>query len=401
LRLLYVSLTRAKERCYLAWGRINTAETSALAYLLRPGAAGQKPSATTDWIGRLTSDYAAIGDDELRERLEELAGASSSAIAIRPLPEEPVALMPPVARAAGGWVCREFHGRIDQTGSLTSYSALVSAAAADAPDRDAGSFPAVQEELPEDSVETGLFQFPAGAVAGTFFHSILETLDFSAPDTRPLVRSKLKEFGFDLSWEDPVCALIADLLIVPMFGPSSPVRLGEIRSDRRVAEMEFYFPLKPVTPGVLEHVVAAHGGRMTRSAIPVPETVGRLHFAPIRGYMKGFIDLVFEHQGRFYLVDWKSNRLGSRLEDYHRNRLDAVMVEHWYHVQYYLYTLAFHQYLRNRVPGYDYARDFGGICYVFLRGVTRDGGPEFGLFHDRPAPALVQALGETLIERYA
>jgi exodeoxyribonuclease V beta subunit len=165
--------------------------------------------------------------------------------------------------------------------------------------------------------------------------------------------------------------------------------------------MEFYFPLKPVTPGVLEHLVAAHGGRMTRSAIPVPETVGRLHFAPIRGYMKGFIDLVFEHQGRFYLIDWKSNRLGSRLEDYHRNRLDAVMVEHWYHVQYYLYTLAFHQYLRNRVPGYDYARDFGGICYVFLRGVTRDEGPEFGLFHDRPAPALVQALGETLIERYA
>jgi exodeoxyribonuclease V beta subunit len=276
----------------------------------------------------------------------------------------------------------------------------VSAAGADAPDRDAGGLMSGRGEMTEDSrpkAATGLFEFPAGARAGTFFHSILEALDFTAPEPRLLVRSKLNEFGFDPSWEGPVCAMIADVLAVPMFGHGPELRLGEIRRNQRVAEMEFYFPLKRVTPALLEEVFARHGGAIPNAEIPFPETIGRLRFAPIRGYMKGFIDLVFEYHGRFYLVDWKSNRLGPALEDYQRNRLSAVMAEHWYHLQYHIYTLAFHQYLRRRVPGYDYARNFGGICYVFLRGVTSRRDPEFGLFYDRPAPPLVHALGEALI----
>jgi exodeoxyribonuclease V beta subunit len=117
--------------------------------------------------------------------------------------------------------------------------------------------------------------------------------------------------------------------------------------------------------------------------------------------MKGFIDLAFEHRGRYYLVDWKSNRRGAALENYHRDRLGAVMGEHFYQLQYHIYTLAFHQYLRRRVPGYDYGRDFGGVCYVFLRGVNCAGGPQYGLFVDRPAPLLVHALGKALIPGYA
>jgi exodeoxyribonuclease V beta subunit len=117
--------------------------------------------------------------------------------------------------------------------------------------------------------------------------------------------------------------------------------------------------------------------------------------------MKGFIDLVFEQHGRFYLIDWKSNRLGPAPEDYGRERLATAMAEHDYDLQYHLYALAFHQYLRRRVADYEYDRDFGGICYVFLRGIDRRRGPEFGLFHDRPAPSLMHALGETLIPDYA
>ena len=159
--------------------------------------------------------------------------------------------------------------------------------------------------------------------------------------------------------------------------------------------MEFYFPLNLVTPADLEAVFARHG------APPAGETIERLHFAPTRGFMKGFIDLVFEQLGRYYLVDWKSNRLGAAPEDYHCRRLGPVMREHLYDLQYHIYTLALHQYLRRRIPGYEYARDFGGVCYVFLRGVRRDRGPEYGFFRDRPDPRLVQALGEALIPDYA
>jgi exodeoxyribonuclease V beta subunit len=404
LRVLYVSLTRARERCYLAWGRINTAETSALAYLFRTAQPSDPDPAGGDWIERLKVEYKAIGEDELRSRLDDLAAASGGTIAVEPMPEVLIARGTEAYRSAGPLTCREFHVRIDHSWSLTSYSALASAAAADTPDRDAA--PALKagpasEEISRPSSEAGILGFPAGARAGTFFHSLFETLDFAIRDFRPVVAAKLKEFGFDVSWAEPVCTMIAEVLAAPLFGSEPAVRLADVDRDRRLTEMEFYFPLKLVSPAILEDVFSRHGSKTGAGGAWASEEVERLQFAPTRGFMKGFIDLAFEHRGRYYLVDWKSNRVGAALEDYHRDRLSGVMREHLYRLQYHIYTLALHQYLRLRVPGYDYARDFGGVCYIFLRGVTSAGGPQCGLFVDRPAPSLVHALGETLIPGYA
>jgi len=404
LRMLYVSVTRARERCYLAWGRINTAETSALAYLLRSGMEAEDHAVDSDWVSRLRAEFNVIGDDEVRNRLDEVAAASDGTIVIRPLPEQPATRGPQSGRPSREFSCRKFHGSIDPTGSLTSYSALASAVGVDTPDYDAGLPPVGGEapaEGPRPAAGAWILDFPPGARAGTFFHSVFETLDFTSPEPRTVVFRKLKEFGFDPSWTEPVCRMIADVLAVPVFDGAPPVRLAEVGSDRRVTEMEFYFPLNLVTPAVLEEVFARHGTPPAVGGAPAAETIERLHFAPTRGFMKGFIDLVFEHRGRYYLIDWKSNHLGAAPEDYHPDRLRTVMREHLYDLQYHIYTLALHQYLRRRVPGYDYARDFGGVCYVFLRGVNCARGPEYGLFCDRPEPRLVHALGEALIPDYA
>ena len=403
LRMLYVSLTRARQRCYLVWGRINTAETSALAYLFRSDPGSDPGTAGGDWIERLKAEFKTIGDDEERGRLDELAAVSGGTIVIEPLPDRPVTRAPETRRPAEDLTFREFRARIDHTWSLTSYSALASAGGADAPDRDAG--PAVRGgaapgEKPPPPSAAGIFGFPAGARAGTFFHSLLETLDFASREPQAFVAAKLKEFGFDASWADPVCAMIAEVLAVPLFGGASAVRLSDVSRGRRVTEMEFYFPLNLVSPATLGEVFSRHGAPVGGGGAPDTEAAERLHFAPTRGFMKGFIDLAFEHGGRYYLVDWKSNRLGPAREDYHRDRLDAVMREHFYRLQYHIYTLALHQCLRGRVPGYDYARDFGGVCYVFLRGVSRAGGPDYGLYVDRPNPSLVHALGKALIPGY-
>jgi exodeoxyribonuclease V beta subunit len=170
-----------------------------------------------------------------------------------------------------------------------------------------------------------------------------------------------------------------------------------VNAERRVSEMEFYFPLNLVTPALLEEVFARHGGATgIREAAP-QAAIGRLQFAPTRGFMKGYIDLVFEHRGRYYLIDWKSNRLGAAREDYRPDRLGSAMAAHRYDLQYHLYALALHRYLRRSLPGYDYARDFGGVGYVFLRGVNRAWGADAGIFRDRPSPELVHALGAALI----
>ena len=115
--------------------------------------------------------------------------------------------------------------------------------------------------------------------------------------------------------------------------------------------------------------------------------------------MKGFMDLVFRFDGRFYLVDWKSNLVGDRPEDYRVEALARVMAERFYVLQYHLYTVALDQYLRLRLPAYDYDEHFGGVFYIFLRGVDPDLGPEYGIFRDRPAGELVEALRERLLDR--
>jgi exodeoxyribonuclease V beta subunit len=76
------------------------------------------------------------------------------------------------------------------------------------------------------------------------------------------------------------------------------------------------------------------------------------------------------------------------------------MESHHYILQYHLYCLALHQYLRNRQPDYGYEKDFGGVFYIFLRGVNPLKGPEQGVFYDRPDPKLIHCLGQTLIPGY-
>jgi hypothetical protein len=171
--------------------------------------------------------------------------------------------------------------------------------------------------------------------------------------------------------------------------------LAQVPCTARLTELEFCFPLRKVATEELRAVFAKHGRDETAQSYA--GQMGRLEFNPIAGFMKGFMDLVFERAGQFYLVDWKSNWLGNRVEDYDGPGLAAEMRAHHYPLQYHLYTLALDRYLALRVQSYDYERHFGGVIYVFLRGVD-PARPGFGVFRDRPAPELMRELRGVLLE---
>ena len=142
--------------------------------------------------------------------------------------------------------------------------------------------------------------------------------------------------------------------------------------------------------------IAAPGeGRTPGQFFSLREPEG-LSFAPVQGMLKGFIDLVFEFEGRFYLVDWKSNLLGSRIEDYSAVVLEGEIRRRHYYFQYQLYTIALDRYLQLRVPGYRYEQHFGGVYYLFLRGID-PARPQFGIHRDRLSEPLVRALERLLI----
>jgi exodeoxyribonuclease V beta subunit len=113
--------------------------------------------------------------------------------------------------------------------------------------------------------------------------------------------------------------------------------------------------------------------------------------------MKGFMDMVFRFEDRFYLVDWKSNFLGSKTEDYGAENLARAMEKNFYTLQYTFYALALNRYLKLRVQGYDYDSHFGGVFYVFLRGVEPAKGPEFGIYRAKPSREVIEGLSEELM----
>jgi exodeoxyribonuclease V beta subunit len=117
--------------------------------------------------------------------------------------------------------------------------------------------------------------------------------------------------------------------------------------------------------------------------------------------MKGYIDMIFKHRDRFYLVDWKSNYLGDHIEQYHPSSLALTMGEEYYILQYHLYTLALHQYLKMREPDYKYAKNFGGVFYIFLRGVDQHKSTQYGIFYDLPSQKLIFELGKALIPGFS
>jgi exodeoxyribonuclease V beta subunit len=247
-----------------------------------------------------------------------------------------------------------------------------------------------------------IFGFPKGTRAGNFFHDILEHLDYtdcSAQALSETVRRTLLSYGFDSTWQDTVCETVAHILTISLSPAQPELALSSIAFEQRVNEMEFYFPLNRITPQKLRSVFKKHSS--FDSGEKLPDRIGKFAFHPVTGFMKGYMDLVFRHQDRFYLVDWKSNYLGPTIDSYHQAALQAAMQQHFYTLQYHFYVLALSQYLRMRNPGFRYASGFGGVFYLFVRGIDCRRGPEYGVYFDLPQPSLINALGKALIPNFS
>ena len=357
LRLFYVALTRARNRCYFAWGGFNSAASSAPAWLLH-----QPPDAATAVSEAFAAQFKAMKEPEIASALAALAqradagsDGSPPPIEVSPLPEpNESSYQSPPPPPPDTLQARRFTAHIPRDGRITSFSALTAGGHEELPDRDsATATPATGAAEPAvETTPTGIFAFPRGARPGACLHELFEDLDFT--ETRPevigaLVAEKLRTGGIDADKHAaPVVEMVQRTLAVPLDPARPEFTLSRLPRAARLNELEFYFPLKRTSPATLRDVFARHGvdGQLEN----FPERLGRLQFEPVAGFMKGFIDLVFEHEERFYLVDWKSNWLGARVEDYGPETLRQEMISRHYVLQYHLYVLALDRYLATRLP---------------------------------------------------
>lgn len=400
LRLLYVAFTRARHRCYTVWGRFNRADTSAPAYLFhaRPPQAGHPP------LEASALDYAGLEDADMRADLEALAAASGGTIRPASLPRGDRVLSPERPVSPPDLSAKTFKGRIDRSWGIASFSSLTTSHphGVDIEEHDTVLEPmeGIEQEPLEPAADedpAGLCGFPGGTRSGLCLHAILETLDFRDPDPHTLseaVQTALRAYGFDPAWEPSVCDMIRAVISTPLDSNRHRLRLERVSMENRLNELSFFFPLRSVSPEDLQGILLPHAGCGVPK--PLPEHIGRLRFSPVQGFMRGFVDLVFRFEGRFYIVDWKSNDLGPSMKDYRPDRIEAAMSGGLYHLQYLLYTLAVDRYLSLRLPEYEYGAHFGGVFYVFLRGVSPAHGPGSGVFPNIPPEPLIRALRENL-----
>ncbi|MES3035557.1 MAG: UvrD-helicase domain-containing protein [Gemmatimonadota bacterium] len=373
LRLVYVALTRAVHRCYLAFGDIgqrDAASKSALGYLLRQADGG-----------------------EIRDGLQAMVDASDGRMSLRALDADVDMDSATVVEQPRLEFAPQTLSLVPQqldTWRITSFTGLV----ADAPDghaRDVAD-PAVLPEVA--AVATGFRAFPGGAQAGIALHDIFERLDFARSDeaqVAALVQSSLASHGLTGN-ADIAEARQADVLAmlertVTATVPGTDFALADISRSDTLREWRFDLSVSTTSPRRIADALAAHGSAHARAYAP------RLHAlrdAAMPGYLGGVIDLTFARDGQWWIVDWKSNQLGAADARYEPAFLGEVMMEAHYTLQYHLYLLAMHRFLRTRVPGYDPSRHWGGVAYAFLRGIGA--GDAHGWFIDRPTPALLDAL---------
>jgi len=180
-----------------------------------------------------------------------------------------------------------------------------------------------------------------------------------------------------------------DTLVNSPLGGDGPL-LARVTREKRLSELEFLYSCD-FRPAELADIFAGAGRDWDQE---FSARVADLAAERVSGFMKGFIDLVFEQDGRYYIVDWKSNHLGEGPGAYCADNLTRSMVAEGYILQYHLYVIALDRYLATRMGDYSYETHFGGVFYPYLRGVANGAGT--GVFDDRPQEALVKRLGERL-----
>jgi exodeoxyribonuclease V beta subunit len=368
-RLLYVGLTRAEHALWIAAGDVTDMEKSRLAPLL--------------------ADVAALG---VRDEVRIVEG-----------PPEPPPTRLPAEHDAAIAPARTSTHRVAADWWVYSFTQLAHAEGADPLAAATQADPGGEDETPASDVD-GVPDAIAAPVAladprfagsrfGVVMHAALEHADFAAwRDWRPgdaapvhqadVIVDAMREGGYaEADIDDGLAVLVS--LVGQTLCTTLPegARLADLPPDARRAEIEFHFAMQPTGVPALLALLHRHGLLRHRTAFGTR--------ARLEGLMTGLIDLTYGHDGRWYVLDYKSNQLPA----YDAAAMQQAMAHSEYDLQALIYTLALHRWLRFRLgDAYDYARDFGGIRYLFCRGLDLTQPRSPGVHAQRFAPDLVHAL---------
>ncbi len=395
VRLLYVALTRA--------------ERENIVYLCPEEM--YRSNACSSFAQFLVSQGLKCGTAEVSEALERLASASDQCIAfekthlesgpfvaLERAPEGPVEEVS--ARTLQNRTRMPFPDRVLSFSSLNKSlhseesESSVAKIEEDSSLSDEASL--APEPVPETEPEgISIFTLPKGTHAGDLLHLILERFDFSRPETL----AATTQFAFDSLQFEPrdfepiVAGQIAAIAKARLRSRYAEFSLEAVPARLRVPELEFSYPVSgDVKQGIFDALSACDLGI-------IPQTWRDGLACGDAGLpasmLRGFIDLVLEHEGRLYIFDWKSNYLGPTPADYGEAAILESMADHNYYLQYLLYCVALKRFANWRFPNRSFEELFGGVFYIYARGISP--GKDTGIFYDLPSMELLDALDTALM----
>lgn len=405
-RLLYVALTRAKHQCHLYWTAAANSGNSALGQILL----GDLPENSTD--------------SELEQRLREWVESfeisravvrSGSALA-KPRPDiRYERKQSPGQQLAARPIRREMISAVSQT----SFTALAGSNHGrfvdEVVDRDSFTGPTHNETrlfAAGSDAEVPLAAMPGGRLIGDVVHQVLEqalksgrfagaTRAEITPQIADLLEPAMERMQLDARWLTPLADTLTTCLTEPLTLDDVSCCLSQIKPHQLATEVQFLLRLGGVTEFTTQNLATAFASSSNSLFRDYSRRIRAMSVVGIQGFLAGFVDLVFQVNGKWFIVDYKTNFLGLNVSDYSRERLDTAMFEHDYLLQASLYSVAVCRLLEQRLPAFDLATDFGGVAYLFLRGFPTDGVPETGIWYCRPEPTLVKGLSDALDGRAA
>ncbi|CAN5359768.1 hypothetical protein BH09PSE6_BH09PSE6_13560 [soil metagenome] len=370
MRLAYVGVTRAKSRAVIVWGAFDRNARSPMGW----------------W---LAGDVDELADEQVTAALTALAQRSAGTIGVRRVRLQDAIGQSRRLASAGApsaqpmLVNAELQRHLPTSDRRASFTALIAQGASpDEPDHDQAVDETAVAAEPARAPDVR-FAFRRGAAAGVCLHAIAETIDWrgDVADWLPVIDRQLTQSGIVDSDVASVARWFDELRHAPIEVPGSDAfRLRDLASSDWHREVAFDVPLHD-----------ADFSRVALAARAAGLSVPELPPQRWRGMLRGFIDALIVHQGRLYVLDWKSNHLGDSFADYDASAMEAEMRLHGYHLQHLLYSVAVLRFLRRRGSPADLERRFGGVVYSFIRGMAPDH-PGAGIVSLAPDWALLEAI---------
>lgn len=361
LRKVYVALTRAKHMCVVFVPTIKDVNTSALGWLLWNREGKFTP---LDWISRKQDHLEPF--DQIKEEGRICIQREGCEVSITPYHK---------STETENLAAKEFtRAYLNDNWSIASFSTIAS----DIAMTDDEMVAQYQGEEDEDCL---LKNFPVGMNPGLCIHKIFERMDKEDVYTEHIITETLQEYGLDVCYKETVLEMIKRVQQYPLKGDGLGFSLNMVDKKTRFTEMDFLFPV-PIheNDGIIKKMVSVLETYGTEVSKRYVNRLRQIENRKMFGFMTGKIDLVFRYNEAWYILDYKTNRLGPNSDSYRYDHLLDEMVRCDYVLQYHIYSVALYKYLRGRLKSYDHSKNFGGVFYLFLRGMKSD---DTGVFFDR------------------